>query len=423
MAKKSRPAPVRVPTQRQLSKWRREQRAQRITVICGSLFLAFILAYAGYGYYSEEVQPLNQPVLKMDGTVFNMGYYLKLLEFYSRGQEDAMLPMVAEITSGAIEQGEMVRREATKLGFSVGEEEVKDALKAAALPDDKAYIDLITTRLLTAKLMEDYFDARVPVSCEQAYVQAMLLQDEDTANGVAERIAGGEDFLSLAKEFSVEAVTKSKGGDLGWLPRGYVDRLLGVNSPIFEDIAFSLSAGMVSEPVFDASVDKEIGYWIIEVLEKDEAKGSHIRGILLGTRKKAMEIRERLENGEDFATLAKEFSQDEASREQGGDLGWVQRWADTGVLAQTAFNLEIGSLSQPMPDVSRQTKGGYWLIKVVDRDADRKFDEEVRESLKMDVFVSWLDEIQKNYTVERLLTEEQKMWAIKKVLKSKERRR
>lgn len=390
-------------------------------MICGSLFLAFILAYAGYGYYSEEVQPLNQPVLKMDGTIFNMGYYLKLLEFYCRGQEDAMLPTAAEITFSAIEQGEMVRREATRLGSSVDKEEMKDALKAAALPDDKAYIDLIAARLLTAKLMEDYFDARIPASCEQAYVQAMLLQDEETANGVAERIADGEDFLSLAEEFSVEAVTKSMGGDLGWLPKGYINTLLGLSSRTFEDTVFSLGAGAVSEPVFDASITKGIGYWIIEVLEKDETKGSHIRGILLGTRKKAMEIRGRLENGEDFVTLAKEFSQDEASKEQGGDLGWVQRWTDTGVLAQTAFKLEPGSLSQPTPDVSRHTKGGYWLIKVVDRDADRKLDEGVRDSLKMDAFASWLTEVQKNYTVERLLTEEQKMWAIKRALKRREK--
>ncbi len=394
---------------------------QRITLIAGCVFLVFILAYTGYGFYAEELRPLNQTVLKVDDSVFKMDYYLKLLKFYSKGQEDALLPTIAELSLGAIEQGEVLKRETPKLGFSVTDEEVKQRLKDLKLPDDRAYADFIAARLLADKLLEDYFDPMVPTTCEQAYVQAMLLQDEDTAIEIAKRVAEGEDFIALAKEFTVETVTKSKGGDLGWLPKGYIDIILGLDSQVFEDIIFSAAPGEVSEPVFDASVTKNIGYWIIEVLEKDEAKGSHIRGILLGTKKEAMEIRERLEGGEDFATLAKEFSQDEVSKEEGGDLGWVQRWGDDSVLSRLAFSLEPGSFSQPTPDVSKTTKGGYWLIKVTEKDPTRKLDEEVRETLKMDAFTNWLNEVRKNHTIERLLNEEQEMWAIKKVLKQKER--
>jgi len=392
---------------------------QRITIIAGCLFLAFVLAYVGYGYYAEELKPLGQPVLRVDDAVFKMDYYLKFLRLYSQGQEDAMLPTIAELALGAIEQGEIIRREAAGLGFAVAKEEVEKELKAAGLSNHRAYADFVTARLLASRMLQDYFDSRVPVSCEQAYVQAMLLQDEDTAKGVAERIAAGEDFLALAKEFSVEAVTKTRGGDLGWVPKGYVDKVFGISSPIFEEIVFSLEPGAVNPPVYDASVTKDIGYWIIEVLEKDESKGRHIRGILLGTKKEAMEIRERLENGEDFVALAREFSQDEASKEDGGDLGWVQRWSSTSTLVQLAFRLEPGSFSQPTPDITSQTKGGYWLIKVVERDTGRKLDDNIRESLKIDALTQWLDEVSKGHNVERLLTQEQQMWAIKKVLKDR----
>lgn len=388
-------------------------------MIAGCLFFAFVLAYTGYGYYAEELKPLSQPVLKVDDTTFNMDYYLKLLKVYSQGQEDSVLPTIAELTLGAIEQGEIIRREAPKLGFSVDTNEVKEALKVSGLSDHRAYTDFVTARLLTGKLLKDYFDARVPQTCEQASVQAMLLEDEDKARSVAERIAEGEDFLTLAKEFTVEGVTKSYGGDLGWVPRGYVEKILGINSDKFEEAVFSLEPGTVSQPVYDPSVAKNIGYWIIEVLEKDEGKGSHVRGILLGTKKEAMEIRERLEKGEDFAAVAKEFSQDDASREQGGDLGWFQRWSDTGTLSRLAFSLEPGTLSQPTPDITRQTKGGYWLIKVVERQADRKLDDAVRESLKMDALTEWLSEVRKSHNIERLLTGEQQMWAIKRVLKER----
>ncbi len=419
MAKKSRPAPARVPTQRQLSRWRRERKIQRITVITGCVFLAFVLAYVGYGYYAEELRPLGQPVLKVDDAVFKMDYYLKLFKLYSQGQEDAMLPAVAELALGAIEQGEIIRREAARLGFTVSKEDVEKELKAVGLSNHRAYTDFVTARLFTGRMLKDYFDARVPVSCEQAYTQAMLLQDEETAKAVAERIAKGEDFLALAKESTVEAVTKSYGGDLGWVPKGYADRVFGIQSPVFEEIVFSLEPGAMSAPIYDASATKNIGYWIIEVLEKDESKGRHIRGILLGTKKEAMEIRERLENGEDFAALAREFSQDESSKEQGGDLGWMQRWSDTSTLVQLAFRLEPGSFSQPTPDITRQTKGGYWLIKVVEREAERKLSDEIRDSLKMDAFTEWLTEVRGNYNIEKLLTQEQQTWAVKRVMKER----
>ena len=419
MPKKSRPAPVRQPTRRQLSRWRRERRIQRITVIAGTIFMVLVVAYASYGYYAEELKPLNQPVLKVDNSVFTMGYYLKFLKLYSQGQAEAMLPTIAELSLGAIEQGEVMRREAVGLGFAVTDEEVKQGLKAAKLPDDRAHADFIATRLLTRKMLEDYFDARVPVSCEQAYVQAMLLQDEDTAKVVVERLNNGEDFLALAKEFTVETVTKSYGGELGWVPRGYVDKVFGIESATFEELVFSLEPGTVSQTVYDGFVNKNIGYWVVEVLEKSETQGSHIRGILVGTKKQAMEVRERLENGEDFAALAKEYSQDDASRDNGGDLGWVQRWSDTGALSRLAFSLEPGTFSQPTPDVSRQTKGGYWLVKVVEKESDRKLDDGIREGLKMDALSDWLAEVRKNHKIERLMTEQQQMWAIKKVLKER----
>lgn len=362
---------------------------------------------------------MRQPVLKVDNAVFTMDYYLKLLRIYGQGQEEAMLPTVAGLALSTIEQGELIRQEAPRLGFTVSGDEVKKGLAAAGLSDSNAYADLVAARLLTNKMLEGYFDPKVPQTCDQAYVQAMFLQDEDTAKSVAERLAEGEDFLTLAKEFTVETVTRSRGGDLGWVPKGYVGRVLGINSATFEELVFSLEPGKLSQPVYDASTAKNIGYWIIEVLEKDESRGSHIRGILLGTKKEAAEVRERLENGEDFATLAKELSQDEASKGQGGDLGWVQRWSDTGALSQLAFRLEPGSFSQPTPDVTKQTRGGYWLVKVVEREAERKLDDAVRETLKMDAFTEWLTEAGKSHTIERLITDEQQMWAIKKVLKER----
>ncbi|MCX6008870.1 MAG: hypothetical protein NTW48_02310, partial [Chloroflexi bacterium] len=88
MAKKQKRTELkRPPTKRQLSKWQRQQRIQRIIVTVGILFFALIVGYIGYGYYDEQVKPLHQPVVKINGTVFDMDYYIKLLELYSRGKD------------------------------------------------------------------------------------------------------------------------------------------------------------------------------------------------------------------------------------------------------------------------------------------------------------------------------------------------
>jgi peptidyl-prolyl cis-trans isomerase D len=76
------------------------------------------------------------------------------------------------------------------------------------------------------------------------------------AEVVRARLKAGEDFARVAQEYSDDPGTREKGGDLGWFERG---RMV----PEFEQAAFSLAVGQVSEPVQTA-----YGFHIIQVLEK-----------------------------------------------------------------------------------------------------------------------------------------------------------
>lgn len=76
---------------------------------------------------------------------------------------------------------------------------------------------------------------------------------------ILNKINSGEDFAKLASEFSDDTMTKPKGGDLGFIPRGRL-----VKS--FEDVAFTLKPGEVSE-----IVETPFGYHIIKVDEKKDA--------------------------------------------------------------------------------------------------------------------------------------------------------
>jgi len=75
---------------------------------------------------------------------------------------------------------------------------------------------------------------------------------------------------------------------------------------------------------------------------------------------KAEEIYKRAKAGEDFAKLAKEFSQDKASAEQGGDLGWSERKVWVAPFADAAFAMQVNEIRGPV-----KTQFGYHILKLV----------------------------------------------------------
>jgi hypothetical protein len=81
--------------------------------------------------------------------------------------------------------------------------------------------------------------------------------------------------------------------------------------------------------------------------------------------------------------------------------------------------LEAGAVSQPSADTSVQTKGGFWLVRVINKDENRVIDDTTRQTLKNGLFNNWITEKMKNDSVETLLTEDQKSWAVNLVVKSR----
>src|SRR5699024_4963550 len=88
--------------------------------------------------------------------------------------------------------------------------------------------------------------------------QHILVPDEDTAKEVKKKLDDGEDFAKLAKEYSTDESNKDDGGKLGYFSVGEMD-------PAFEDAAYSMKKGDVSDPV-----QSQFGFHIIKVNDKRE---------------------------------------------------------------------------------------------------------------------------------------------------------
>ncbi|MEA3355911.1 MAG: peptidylprolyl isomerase, partial [Candidatus Bipolaricaulota bacterium] len=128
--------------------------------------------------------------------------------------------------------------------------------------------------------------------------------------------------------------------------------------------------------------------------EKEQLHASHI---LVNDEEKAIEVKQQLDAGADFAMLAKEYSTDTASAEDGGDLGWFSRGKMVEEFEAAAFSLEIGEISEPV-----KTKYGYHIIKLIDRRPGHTPTlEEVKDQVREDyiteeknrIFNSWYEEV------------------------------
>lgn len=125
------------------------------------------------------------------------------------------------------------------------------------------YLEKLLTSVIeiTEDEMKAYFEENKDSFAQKEEVKArhILVEDEETALEVKEKLDSGGDFEELAKEYSTDSSSEN-GGDLGYFRKGEM-----VSE--FENVAFSLKVGEISEPV-----KSQFGYHIIKVEDRIEAK-------------------------------------------------------------------------------------------------------------------------------------------------------
>jgi len=96
---------------------------------------------------------------------------------------------------------------------------------------------------------------------------------------------------------------------------------------------------------------------------------------------------ERLNAGEDFATVAKEMSSDTATKDADGEKGWVAQEELDASYSAKVFALEVGQLSEPL-----EVQGGFLIVQVEEKQAGRPLESAQRDAIGSRYFGLWLDE-------------------------------
>ena len=202
---------------------------------------------------------------------------------------------------------------------------------------------------------------------------------------IKNRLAGGEDFITVAKQFSEDPSVKENNGDLG-----YFTAFRMVYS--FENAAFKTNVGQVSKPF-----RTRFGYHLVKVSDKRENRGeltvAHIMIVKHNSSEAAQiekakatidDIYKKIQQGENFESLAQQFSEDKSSAVKGGVL---QRFGSGQLSSEEFENVAFKLINKNDISLPFESQFGWHIIKLIEKHPVRSFDEmkvELEEKIRKD---------------------------------------
>lgn len=192
-------------------------------------------------------------------------------------------------------------------------------------------------------------------------VQEKIIQSE------AERLGIGEEEIEEEIEFLKDNLGVSNDEQLfEMMQMQGISGKEDLNNRIINHLVMQHHIGDVGE----VSDDELFG-------EYERGEEVEARHILVEDLEKSEEIHIQLSEGADFEELAQEFSQDPASREDGGNIGSFRRGTMTPPFEEAAFHLNEDEVSEPV-----ESQFGFHIIEVLDRTPFEDDFEEVKEQLR-----------------------------------------
>jgi len=251
-------------------------RKTRITIFFSVFIVVIVMIVSGIAIYRNWVAPFKTIVIDVNDNQISMRYFLKRVSL--SGEEpmnmlniltkEQMIMQSAEKSPFNIiitedDMDKFARNIASGENKTIDEDEFKEwyrqQLNMTRLSDSE-YKDLLRIGLLSMK-MEEYLTKFIPTVAEQVFVNMISVIDYSKMETIKKKYEAGEDFASLALEYSIDPDMGMKGGKLGWFPRGALDSMV-------DEVVFTLDVGSLSDPI---SLGEEM-FVVLMVSEKTQAR-------------------------------------------------------------------------------------------------------------------------------------------------------
>lgn len=258
---------------------------------------------------------------------------------------------------------------ANKLGLQNGEA-YKNELQSYRTQLSKNYLtdSKVTKELVEEgynRLMKEIKASHILITLDENAIPKDTLIAYNKILAIRKKALNGEDFGSLASQYSQDPSAKENKGDLG-----YFSAFRMVYA--FECAAFKTPKGAISNPI-----RTRFGYHIIKVEDIRENRGEvSVEHIMLLNPKEdkpeevekvkgtITDIYKKIQQGENFEDLAKQFSEDKSTSTKGGLLSRF----GSGQLSSDEFENAAFSLTKENPiSVPFQSKFGWHIVKLIER--------------------------------------------------------
>ncbi len=176
-------------------------------------------------------------------------------------------------------------------------------------------------------------------------------------------------------------IAKMRGND-----QARFDSWLAANGLTLETLRAQVRNDLVTSAMRD----------IVTASSPRQTEQFHVRHILLSDENTAQTVLAQARQGADFAALARKYSEDEATREQGGDLGFMPRGVMPAAFEQVAFALQPGQVS----DVIRSDFGLH-IVQMVEIAQSRAVPDELWPAVQQRAFEDWLTSERAKASIQR----------------------
>ncbi|MDM5305115.1 peptidylprolyl isomerase [Peribacillus frigoritolerans] len=150
------------------------------------------------------------------------------------------------------------------------------------------------------------------------------------------------------------------------------------------DLKRALKIGMLQEKA--AVADIKVKEADVKKAYEDYKPQIKARHILVEDEKTANEVKAKLDKGEDFAKLAKEYSTDTGTAEKGGELGWFGQGEMVPAFEEQAYKMKKDEISKPI-----KSDYGYHIIQLLDTKEKESY-EDMKKDLEYDLKVAQIDQ-------------------------------